>query len=418
MTIIFKFFAVCKRIEKLRKSNTIQRCTEFVKNNNKAFRISTVCILGILSLSLALFFAGIRVGFDVKYSGRVIGTVSNEAVCDRAKVLAVNAVEGESAEGSFSEPKLVMTLTVTDKLDNASSVAEKMIENTEDIVYSAALSVNGETVICGDKDEITKLVEARKAKFDKKKGENESEFVEDVEIIKGYFLKDNIKSSDQIKDIVNALEVKTTTSYITKSEIPFETKKVKTNKKSVGYYVVTTDGEYGVSESAVVVESINGKEVSRKELSEKTVKEPVAEVITIGTAPIKNTSNGKSSSGFMIPIAKGSYKISAYFGDGRNHKGIDLCASYGVTINAAAGGTVTYAAYDSDFGYNVIVDHGNGIKTRYAHASTLYVKSGQVVAQGESIAAVGSTGYSTGNHLHFEVIANGVRVNPAPYILY
>ena len=110
------------------------------------------------------------------------------------------------------------------------------------------------------------------------------------------------------------------------------------------------------------------------------------------------------------------FVISSYYGDGRNHKAMDLAANKGVAIFAAAAGKVTYAGYDGDYGYNVVIDHGNGIQTRYAHESYLTVSKGQTVAQGDMIGAVGSTGYSTGNHLHFEVIINGTRVNPAPYI--
>lgn len=332
-------------------------------------------------------------------------------------MIAVKSINGEYAHGTFAEPKLIMTLTITDKLDNAYKVADAMIENTEDLVFSSVLCVNGQTVICGDEDYLLSALNARKDEFNVENAENTSEFVDEVEIKKGYFLKEKIKGEAEISEIVKALDVKTTTSFVTEREIPYETKKVKTDKKSVGYYVITTDGEYGVSQSAVAVEYINGKEASRKETAARVVKEPVDEVITIGTAPIKSTEqSNKSSAGFIFPLAKGGYRISSYFGDGRNHKGVDLCAKSGAPIYAVAGGTVVYSGYDSDYGYNVIIDHGTGIKTRYAHASALYVRAGQVVSQGEHIAAVGSTGYSTGNHLHFEVIVNGARVNPAPYI--
>ena len=154
-------------------------------------------------------------------------------------------------------------------------------------------------------------------------------------------------------------------------------------------------------------------------ISAQVISEPVNRVITIGTAVVKVSSSEKanvSSSGFICPLERGKFVVSAYYGDGRNHKAIDLAANRGVAIFAAAGGTVTYAGYDGDYGYNVVIDHGNGMKTRYAHASYLCAKKGDVVSQGDMIAAVGRTGYSTGNHLHFEVIINGTRVNPAPYI--
>ena len=84
---------------------------------------------------------------------------------------------------------------------------------------------------------------------------------------------------------------------------------------------------------------------------------------------------------------------------------------------AAASGTVEFSGWSSNgFGYNIIIDHGNGVKTLYGHASKLLVSEGQKISAGQHIGNVGSTGQSTGNHLHFEVRINGQRVNPAPYI--
>lgn len=100
-----------------------------------------------------------------------------------------------------------------------------------------------------------------------------------------------------------------------------------------------------------------------------------------------------------------------------NHKGIDIANSTGTTICAAAAGTVTYAQYNSGgYGNLVIISHGNGIQTYYGHNSKLYVTVGQTVAQGEAIAAMGSTGISTGPHCHFEIRINGVAQNPQNYL--
>ena len=74
------------------------------------------------------------------------------------------------------------------------------------------------------------------------------------------------------------------------------------------------------------------------------------------------------------------------------------------------------SGFDGAYGYSVVIDHGNGLRTRYAHASALKVAKGAAVEQGDLLALVGSTGNSTGNHLHFEVLVNETRVDPAPYI--
>ncbi len=98
------------------------------------------------------------------------------------------------------------------------------------------------------------------------------------------------------------------------------------------------------------------------------------------------------------------------------HAGLDFAADQGTPIKAAAGGTVAFAGYRSDYGWSVEIDHGNGLTTRYAHASKLLVKAGAVVTPGQQLALVGSTGRSTGAHLHFEVLRDGEPTDPREYL--
>jgi murein DD-endopeptidase MepM/ murein hydrolase activator NlpD len=98
------------------------------------------------------------------------------------------------------------------------------------------------------------------------------------------------------------------------------------------------------------------------------------------------------------------------------HAGLDFAARAGTPIVSAAGGVVAFAGFKRDFGWVVEIDHGNGLATRYAHASELLVSAGQVVVPGDRIAMVGSTGRSTGPHLHFEVLRAGDHVDPKRYL--
>lgn len=129
------------------------------------------------------------------------------------------------------------------------------------------------------------------------------------------------------------------------------------------------------------------------------------------------------ASGFIWPCPS-SHRITSYFGPrsapvpgaSTNHKGIDIGAPGGSGIVAAAAGRVTTAAYSGSAGNYVVISHGNGVSTVYMHASALYVSEGDKVEQGQKIAAVGSTGFSTGPHLHFGVIVYGNYVNPLNYV--
>lgn len=138
----------------------------------------------------------------------------------------------------------------------------------------------------------------------------------------------------------------------------------------------------------------------------------------------KKVADMETGSGGKIPMIKPLQYSDAYVSQhyGHNgHKGVDLCtrgtgSTMGKEIRAVADGVVSTAEYHSSWGNNVYINHGDGIYTRYAHASKLLVTAGQKVTAGQVIAYVGSTGNSTGAHLHFEVYVNGNRVNPESWI--
>jgi len=125
-------------------------------------------------------------------------------------------------------------------------------------------------------------------------------------------------------------------------------------------------------------------------------------------------SGSPSSSGLIWPV---SGTLTSGFGPrwGSMHEGIDIAAPFGTPVRAAAAGRVIIAGFSGGYGNLVVIDHGSGMATAYAHLSAIYAGGGSV-GQGQSIGAVGSTGHSTGNHLHFEVRINGSPVNPLGYL--
>ena len=139
---------------------------------------------------------------------------------------------------------------------------------------------------------------------------------------------------------------------------------------------------------------------------------------------LKLQSTAKYKGGTMCWPSKASSRITSPFGNRMHpilkkmklHTGIDIGAPKGTAILAANSGTVITAAYNNSYGYYVMIDHGGGIVTVYAHSSKLLVSKGAKVKKGQTIALVGSTGMSTGAHLHFEVRINGVYKNPLDYV--
>ena len=125
--------------------------------------------------------------------------------------------------------------------------------------------------------------------------------------------------------------------------------------------------------------------------------------------------------GIKLSVLPVSGRVTSRYGESSSirrstHTGLDIACANGTDIKCVASGTVTFAASDGSYGNLVKVEHGNGIETWYAHCSKIYAKVGQEVKAGDVISAVGSTGNSTGPHLHFEIRINGNTVNPQKYV--
>lgn len=169
----------------------------------------------------------------------------------------------------------------------------------------------------------------------------------------------------------------------------------------------------GYHEAVLEIHHDGSNVVDQNTLYEVVMSEPVPKIVEVGTI-IPPT--------FIKPLSGG--RISSYFGGRRsptsgassNHEGLDYYTPLGSSVYAACTGTVTRAGWSGGYGYCVDIQHSNGAMTRYAHLSRVYVSVGQYVTQGQVIAASGSTGISTGPHLHFEIRFNGVAVNPLNYL--
>lgn len=181
------------------------------------------------------------------------------------------------------------------------------------------------------------------------------------------------------------------------------------------------------SENYEEIEAIDEKEAKTKVAStikEQKRKDTTVRVAKTNTNKTASVQKESSANGVVFSVRPVSGTITSRFGyrnspggvGSTNHKGIDIATSMGTSIMACASGTVKFAGYKGSYGNLVIISHGNGVETYYAHCSKLYVSSGQSVNAGDVIAAVGKTGSATGPHLHLEVHINGSIVNPQKYL--
>ncbi|MBN9475796.1 MAG: hypothetical protein ABS43_04700 [Bordetella sp. SCN 67-23] len=149
-----------------------------------------------------------------------------------------------------------------------------------------------------------------------------------------------------------------------------------------------------------------------------------SDYLSVLDAQLTTLSVRKAMTPTVMPVTQGyngssfGWRVDPFTGTRSLHEGVDFAAPSGTSIVAAAGGVVQVAEFHSGYGYMIDIDHGNDLVTRYAHASKLLVKPGDLVKRGQRIAAVGSTGRSTGSHLHFEVRLGGVAVNPNNFLTH
>ena len=227
---------------------------------------------------------------------------------------------------------------------------------------------------------------------------------EGVEYYRYYAILENqeekiyVSNFSEAEDIVNQLKEK--------------------NSSNVENITISEKYETELKDMTTVEEAVAKLYVAPKPVIVASTKSSKTSSGTVNTAT--NISSTKVSLGISL-IKPVSGIISSRFGARSSirssaHTGLDIATSSGTPIVAAASGTVTFSGWKGSYGYLMVITHSNGVQTYYGHCSKLYYQAGATVSQGQTIAAVGNTGNSTGPHLHFEIRVNGIAYNPQNYL--
>lgn len=211
------------------------------------------------------------------------------------------------------------------------------------------------------------------------------------------------------------ISVETTEVITVRERIPYQVVERNDNTLYKGTRKTLTEGVSGKKDVVYQVTKVNNSVTKKTALSETVISNPVTEVVAVGTKPKPKT----APTGVLARPYYGT--VTARFGSrgsrwATTHTGIDYAGRTGDAIKAADGGTVTFAGWNGSYGKMVKISHGNGLETWYAHMSSIKVSAGTKVAKGAVIGGLGSTGNTTGPHLHFEVRKNGVAKNPSNYV--
>lgn len=246
---------------------------------------------------------------------------------------------------------------------------------------------------------------------------NKSSFAAEMSLYDRNMLDEYIAQKERIAETKAALEEE-------EAELEVLSEAAKEQKASVDAVIKAKNQEIQRYQSEIDSNSEDASQF-KKDLAEqeKLLDQIERQIAAAAAANGSNDDGDGGASGFIWPCPS-SRRITSGFGPrpqptpgaSTYHQGIDIGASQGSSIVASASGRVTTATYSSSAGNYIVISHGNGMSTVYMHCSALYVSVGDMVSQGQKIGAVGSTGYSTGPHLHFGVIKNGSYVNPRNYV--
>jgi murein DD-endopeptidase MepM/ murein hydrolase activator NlpD len=334
---------------------------------------------------------------ELSVNNQAIGDVSDEgtlqSVLQEIKSNYTGKAAAEDTEVKFKEP-------VTWKVTSVTSDRLLTQDQLKTLITQGTLQKEVHTIVQGD------TVESIAKKYGIKRKDvfaNNSGITEDT----------LLKIGQQL--IVTARKPLLTVQVITKQsvveKIPYAIQMVPTDSLYRGDSKVLQEGIDG--EKNVIYETTmeNNVQTDKKAIQEQIIKQPVDKKVLKGTKVKPSRGDGH----FSWP-ADGGVITSGYgMRWGKMHLGLDIAGTDDLDIKAADNGVVEMAGSDGTYGNCVIIDHGNGYQTRYAHLSSIKVSPGQVVEKGDALGIMGETGDATGVHLHFEIIKDGSTVNPLPF---
>lgn len=317
-----------------------------------------IVIIGI-GFIIAIILIKYKPIYKVTISGEEIGYVQNKK--EFKESLKTSLIEENKNVDNIelkSDPEYELKLINRETKTNEEQIASKIEEDAIITYKYYDIALNNETI------ETVNTIEDAEEIVNQAKNENtEQEF--DLSILEKY---------TQNKDEVKVAEIE----------------------------VAKTDVNNKIIETLEKQEAEKQAEEAAKKAQEELDAMPEINGIKIATKPISGTITSRYGESSRLRKS--------------THTGLDISATTGTDIKAVASGTVTCAKYSGSYGNLVKIDHGNGVETWYGHTSKMYVKVGQEVKAGDVIAAVGSTGNSTGPHLHLEIRINGTHVNPQKYL--
>lgn len=383
-------------------------------------------VVGVfLTASLtAVFIINYTFGYNVVLSGKNIGNVYAKSDVDKTidKINEQYSPYFSGEDAIYDNPVYTLRILKRNEITDLKNIEENIKASSAQMVKQNVIVVDGIDVVgLYSKEAAQSVLDDYKNQF---AGNDENEvvsFENDVKIEEkyspAYLLMSEHNAMHHLAgeysySYLPTLKVSVSTYETVQTEIPFETSKKDDTSIYEGVEKVDVEGQSGLKETVIKTVKINGDVVSESVVSEKVEKEPVTQVLRVGT---KERPSGVGTGKFLLPY---SGTITSRFGTrwSRQHSGVDISGSVGSAIYAADDGIVEFAGWDSSgYGNLVKINHNNGYVTYYAHLNSINVNVGDPVKKGNVIASLGNTGRSTGPHLHFEIRKDGNPLDPLSF---
>lgn len=430
--------------------------------------VGPVCTALVFVITVAVGL-GRDYAIQVSLDGEKIGVIKDYTTLENAdKIIKNKLVSTDEQSWNLNSEIKMVSLSGKETVDERQLANNILSVSNENIVEATGLYVDGEFVgAVKDATALRAALESLKQPYENGDPNRTVSFVQDVSVVDGIFFANTVVEDQKLADMVVSevsgekhysvvegdspsliaskngittrtlynlnpgleggglwvgddlivgasvpfLQVKYVETSTRQVEIDYQTKTEKNNSMNLGTTKVTQKGEKGINEETVESVYIDGVLQSETVVNTTVLKEPVTEIIQQGT--LFNGTVVQGGSGKIIwPVPAGGRLSRGFYGQYPSHNGLDIAAPIGTTLVAADTGVVIKTVY-SNVGYGIycIIDHG-GYQTLYGHCSALLVSVGQQVTQGQPIARMGSTGNSTGSHVHFEVKNGEYRYDP------
>lgn len=386
--------------------------------------ISIMAISATLCISSILYSVNEPNAYEICINKKVIAYINN----DKKDLDLVNKIV-EELSSRFSTLKLKNSITINtvkineELLIDDSLIKKSIVDNSGTLVDAYAMTADGrEFAVVASEEEGKNILENIKNNYITKSGleVKSCDLKTNIKYVKKRVLMSQIDDIDIVVNRIIGVNEKAQSQLVA-----FQLKGIKESSEAispsivikwsedmtVGQSKLLNNGSEGKKTVTKEIQMINSKVLNTRITSEKTVAKPINKVVLQGSK-----SPGTVTAGMLFTPSRGT--ISSGFGMrwGKMHEGLDIAANMGDPIYAALDGNVIYSAWETGYGNVIKLQHDNGLITIYGHCSKLIATVGQYVKKGDEIALVGSTGNSTGPHLHFEVRVNGVAQNPVAFL--